>query len=218
MELDPVDRIAAEAFDGFIVRKDLVRRFKGRYPVPTYVAEFLLGRYCASVDDEEITEGLKVVDRQLSQRAVRAGEEELFKPRARERGEVKIIDLIKARLNDRADCYEAELPSLQLHDVRISEELVRENERMLTGGFYAEIGLTYDASIAQERGGRSFGIETLRPIQLSKRDAVETLVQGRHRFSTADWKKFLIRSVGLEPDVSVGRIREGFWAILGRGR
>ena len=58
MELDAVDRIAAEAFDGFIVRKDLVRRFKGRYPVPTYVAEFLLGRYCASVDDEEINEGL----------------------------------------------------------------------------------------------------------------------------------------------------------------
>jgi ATP-dependent Lon protease len=208
MELDPVDRISAEAFDGFIVRKDLVRRFKGQYPVPTYVAEFLLGRYCASVDDEEITEGLQVVDRQLSQRAVRAGEEELFKARARERGEVKIIDLIKARLNDRTDSYEAELPSLQLDDVRISEELVRDNERMLTGGFYAEVGLTYDASIAQERGGRPFGIETLRPIQLSKRDALDTLVQGRRRFSTADWKKFLIRSVGLEPDVISPRAQD----------
>ena len=54
MELDAIDRLAAEAFDGFIVRKDLVQRFKGQYPVPTYVAEFLLGRYCASVDEEEI--------------------------------------------------------------------------------------------------------------------------------------------------------------------
>ncbi len=48
MELDALDQIAAEAFDGYIVRKDLVRRFKGQYPVPTYVCEFLLGRYCAS--------------------------------------------------------------------------------------------------------------------------------------------------------------------------
>ena len=185
MEPDPadqllalaVDQLAASAFDGFIVRKDLVRRFKGQYPVPTYVAEFLLGRYCASVDQEEINEGLKVVERQLEQRTVRAGEQELFKARARDRGEIKIIDLIKAKLNDREDCFEAELPSLQLKDVRIAPELVRENERMLTGGFYAEISLSYDAAIAQERGGRPFGIASLRPIQLSKRDALETLVR-----------------------------------------
>lgn len=49
MELDALDRLAAEVFDGFIVRKDLVMRFKGQYPVPTYVAEFLLGRYCGQV-------------------------------------------------------------------------------------------------------------------------------------------------------------------------
>ena len=52
MELDALDRLAAEAFDGYIVRKDLVRRFKGQYPVPTYVGEFLLGRYCASTDED----------------------------------------------------------------------------------------------------------------------------------------------------------------------
>lgn len=155
MELDALDRLAAEVFDGFIVRKDLVLRFKGQYPVPTYVAEFLLGRYCASVDEEEINEGLQIVDRQMQQRTVRAGEEELFKARARERGEVKIIDIIKASLNERADAYEVELPSLQLNQVRISPELVQDNERMLTGGFYAEIALTYDASIAQDFAQKS---------------------------------------------------------------
>ena len=36
MQLDHVDQLAASAFDGFIVRKDLVRRFKGQYPVPTF--------------------------------------------------------------------------------------------------------------------------------------------------------------------------------------
>ncbi len=61
MQLDALDQIAARAFDGFIVRKDLVRRFKGQYPVPTYVAEFLLGRYCASTDEAEIQEGLAIV-------------------------------------------------------------------------------------------------------------------------------------------------------------
>ena len=85
MSMDDLDRLAAEAFDGYVVRKDLALRFKGQYPVPTYVGEFLLGRYCARTDEEEIDEGLKIVERQLAERTVRAGEEELFKSRARER-------------------------------------------------------------------------------------------------------------------------------------
>ena len=144
-QLDQLDRLAADAFDGYIVRKDLVRKFARQYPVPTYVCEFLLGRYCASIDEEEIQEGLQIVERQLRDRAVRSGEEELFKARARETGSVKLIDIISARLDAKTDSYLATLPSLQLKDVRIEDKLVRDNERMLTGGFYAEIDLNYDA-------------------------------------------------------------------------
>src|SRR5258708_6655727 len=189
MEMDELDRLAAEAFRGLIVRKDLVRQFKGQYPVPTYVVEFLLGRYCASTDEAEITEGLQIVQRQLSDRAVRAGEEELFKARARERGNVKIIDLIKTRLDAKTDSYLAELPSLQLRDVRIDPALVREHERMLTGGFYAEVTLAYDATIAEEQSGRPFGVEALRPIQLSKREVLESLCRGRTQLATDEWKQ-----------------------------
>ena len=60
--------------------------------MPTYVVEFLLGRYCATTDEADIQEGLDIVQRQLSSRTVKAGEEELFKARARESGSVKIID------------------------------------------------------------------------------------------------------------------------------
>jgi len=208
LELDSLDRIAARAFEGYIVRKDLVRKFKAQYPVPTYVVEFLLGRYCASTDEEEILEGLQIVEDQLSYRTVRAGEEELFKARARERGSIKIIDLIQARLDTRTDSYLATLPSLKLTDVRIDSELVRENERMLTGGFYAEVELEYDAAIAQEKHGRPFDIVSLREIQLSKRAVLEPLFRGRELFTTEEWKKFLIRSIGLEPDALSPRAQD----------
>jgi ATP-dependent Lon protease len=200
MELDNLDRLAASAFDGFLVRKDLVRKYSRQYPVPTYVVEFLLGRYCATVDEEEIEEGLKIVERQLKDRTVRTGEEELFKAWSRDKGSVKLIDLIKARLDAKNDCFVAELPSLGLRDVRISDQLVRENERMLTDGFYAELNLTYDAAIAQEKSGRPFAIEGLRAIQLSKADALSVLDRGRGEFTTDEWKRLLIRSVGLEPE------------------
>ena len=41
--MDSLDEKAATAFDGYLVRKDLVRKYSRQYPVPTYVVEFLLG-------------------------------------------------------------------------------------------------------------------------------------------------------------------------------
>ena len=41
MELDYIDKLASEALDGYLVRKDLVRTFSRQFPVPTYVVEFL---------------------------------------------------------------------------------------------------------------------------------------------------------------------------------
>ncbi len=208
MELDALDRLAADAFDGYIVRKDLVRRFKGQYPVPTYVGEFLLGRYCASTDEAEIAEGLQIVEKQMRERTVRAGEEELFKAQARERGAVKVIDLITAKLDTNADAYVANLPSLRLTDVRIEDSVVNANQRMLTGGFYAEIELEYDAAIAQEKSGRPFGVRSLRPIQLSKRGVLDDLAAGREKFTTDEWKQFLLRSVGFEPSGLTARAQD----------
>ena len=161
IELDAIDKKAASELEGYLVRKDLVRTFSRQFPVPTYVVEFMLGRYCASTGQEEIDEGLEIVQRQLKSRTVRAGEEELFKARALETGEVKIIDLITARVDNKGE-YVASLPSLRLTDVRIASELVNQHERMLTGGFYAELGVTFDVAIAQETKGRPFGIEVAR--------------------------------------------------------
>ncbi len=197
IELDQIDKKAASVLEGYLVRKDLVRTFSRQFPVPTYVVEFMLGRYCASTDQEEIDEGLEIVQRQLKSRTVRAGEEELFKAKALETGEVKIIDLVTARVDNKGE-YVASLPSLRLTDVRISSELVNQHERMLTGGFYAELGVTFDLAIAQEAKGRPFGITSLREIQLSKRDVLDTLTNAREAFTTEEWKCFLLRSIGIE--------------------
>lgn len=210
MEMDELDQNAASALEGYLVRKDLVRNFSRQFPVPTYVVEFLLGRYCASTDPQEIEEGLEVVQRQLQDRTVKAGEEELFKAKAKESGSVKIIDLVTARLDTKTDSYIATLPSLQLKEVRIEPEMVSEHERLLTGGFYAEITLGYDTAIAQESNGRPFGVDALRPIQLSKRGVLDDLAAARARFSTEEWKELLLRSVGLEPEAFDDRARDAY--------
>lgn len=198
MELDALDQKAAEFFEGYIVRKDLVRTFARQFPVPTYVVEFMLGRYCASTDPDEIEEGLEIVERQLSSRTVRAGEEELFKARAYKDGSAKLIDIVSVRFVEKEGGYLASLPSLNLNRVRIPDTIVDDNERLLTGGFYAEVTLEYDSIIADEKGN-AFGIAELRPIQMSKRNVLDVMTEARKHYSSDEWRDFLIRSIGLEP-------------------
>ena len=176
--------------------------------MPTYVIEFLLGRYCASTDPTEIEEGMAIVKKQLSARAVRSGEEELTKANARENGSVKVIDLIRARLDSKTDSFVVELLALASKDVRINDKLVNDNDRMLTGGFYAEVDLGYDGAIAQEKNGRPFSIDHLREIQLSKANVLDVLVKGALEFRFEEWKHFLLRSIGLEPEALSPRTQD----------
>ena len=59
--MDELDKKLLAVFDGKVVRKDLLHRIKKGTNIPTFVLEFLLGRYCASDDPEEIQAGLEVV-------------------------------------------------------------------------------------------------------------------------------------------------------------
>ena len=70
---------------------------------------------------------------------------------------------------------------------------------MLTGGFYAEIELEFDKLIAEENGGKPWGVVNLRPIQLSQRNVLDVMFKGRENYTLEEWKDFLLRSVGIEP-------------------
>ena len=173
------------AFDGYLVKKDLAQQFRGQYPVPTYVGEFMLGRYCATTDPDEIAAGLEMVQQSMKDRTVRAGEEELFKHRAREQGTGQ-DHRSAARLGStpEVDAYKAELPSLQLNDIHISADLVDEHQRMLTGGFYAEVTLEYIAALAARAGRPAIPCRGDPPdsdVDVAMRSA--TFIKGRSRFT-----------------------------------
>ena len=76
IELDELDGLANEAFPGLVVRKDLLRRMRSAFGVPAFVIEFLLGKYCASTDEEAIREGLEFVRETLQSKYVKPDERE----------------------------------------------------------------------------------------------------------------------------------------------
>lgn len=204
--MDRIDQVVTEQLEGLVVRKDLADKFRGRFSVPTYVGEFLIGKYCATSDEDEIQEGLEQVERLLSKRVVRTGEHELFKAAVREQGAVQIIDIIQAKLDPKADEYIAELPSLQIKDAVIPSTVVTANDRMLTGGFYAQVGLTYVPGQP-----RPFVVTEVRPIQAHARAGLDRLKEARQMLSTQEWKDFLLRSIGLEPSALDGPAKDAYF-------
>src|SRR5271170_556148 len=104
-----LDQLLNESFPGRVVRKDLTTTMKQGANVPVYVLEYLLGMYCASDDDDQIQSGLSKVKAILADNYVRPDEGERVKSKIRESGTYKVIDRIQARLNERRDCYEADL-------------------------------------------------------------------------------------------------------------
>src|ERR1017187_1219748 len=98
IELDELDGLATEAFPGLVVRKDLLRRMRSAFGVPAFVIEFLLGKYCASTEEEVIQEGLEFVRETLSAKYVQPDEREAVKSAIKQHTTYGVIDKISVRL------------------------------------------------------------------------------------------------------------------------
>ena len=61
-------------FPGRVVRKDLTQKIKEGANVPIYVLEYLLGMYCATDDEDSISEGVNRVKAILAENYVRPDE------------------------------------------------------------------------------------------------------------------------------------------------
>jgi len=196
---DPLDQKVIGTFPGKVVRKDLVGPLKGEFNVPTYVLEYLLGRYCSSADPAVVEEGLREVRQTLTQNYVRPDAPELFKSQVRERGTYRVIDKIRVRLYETEDKYWAELVNLGVNHVHIGGEWLRKYDRLLAGGIWAVADIEYDPMQTDARGNtRPFVIRQVRPIQLAG-IGLDEVRERRGLFTRDEWRDLLLRSVGLEP-------------------
>ncbi len=129
-----LDKKLNEVFPGRVVRKDLTKLIKEGQNVPVYVLEYLLGMYCATDNEELISQGLERVKNILSSNYVRPDEAEKVKSKIRETGRYNVIDNVNVRLNEKRDVYEAAFSNLGITQVRVDPSYVKEYEKLLCGG------------------------------------------------------------------------------------
>jgi len=197
--LDDLDHLATEVFPGLVVRKDLLRRMRSSFGVPAFVIEFLLGKYCASTDDDTINEGLEFVRETLASKYVKPDEREAIKSAIKQHTTYEIIDKISVKLVETHDKYWANLSNLNLDYINIDESEIKNHDRLLMGGIWAEVVLKYDETFIFKGQNRPFFVESIRPIQLSSRN-IEKFIEGRKKFTRDQWLDLMMRSMGYEPN------------------
>lgn len=191
-----LDSLLNQHFRGRVVRKDLTKQLKEGANVPVYVLEYLLGMYCASDDDEVVEQGLQSVKRILTENYVRPDEAEKVKSYIRERGSYKIIDKVTVSLKEKKNVYEAQLSNLGIKDALVPSQMVKDNEKLLTGGIWCMITVNYFYEEGQKTS--PFSLFTLKPIQMPNMD-MDEVFEARKQFDRDQWIDVLLRSVGMEP-------------------
>ena len=193
-----LDRKAATVFAGKVVRKDLVRKVKVGANVPVFVLEYLLGKYCATDDSVALDAGLRVVNATIAANFVRPDEANKAQSMVKDRGKHTLIDKVKVRYLADDDKHWAELVNFGHKYVHVPEHYLRDYDRLLMGGIWAQVDLRHQFE-EDARGKRSpFWIDGLKPIQLASFD-LEDYRAGRGRFRADEWLDLLVRSIGLEP-------------------
>ena len=208
--MDELDKKLTAAFDGRIVRKDLLHRIKKGTNIPTFVLEFLLARYCASDEPAEIQAGMEAVLATLQDNYVRPDEANAAQSKVATNGKHKFIDKVHVRYVEKEKRHWASLENFNSQRIAIGEKFYRDNDRLLEGGIWAEVTVSYNE---YDEDNHAFIIDDLRPIQLSRFD-FERYGEDRKKFTRDEWLDVILRSVGLEPTKISTRIKFHYIARL----
>ena len=134
--MDDLSKKILEVYPGIIVRKDLSGLLKRSVNVPSFVLEYLLGIYCSTEDENTLANVLKKVQKILSENFVNPNDNELIKFKIRDSGRYTIIDKLKARLSNDGSIYIGEFSNLKLSSIKVSEEMIRKNKKILGEGIW----------------------------------------------------------------------------------
>ena len=209
--MDSLDRKVFDLFSGRVVPKGATKKIKNSANVPTYVLEYLLGTYCTSDDEKEIEQGIEQVKRILSDNYVRPDEAEKIKAKIKENGNHTVIDKLSVKLNERTDQFEADFLFLGIHGIFVHPKYVREYEKLLSGGIWCIVDLSYLYSEDDKRQS-PFVINDITPIQMPNLDKNE-IIEARKKFTKDEWIDLILRSTGMEPTQFDYRVK---WHLLAR--
>ena len=199
--LDELDTLAVDLFPGLVVRKDLLRRMRSRSACRRSSSSSCSASTAPRPTTRRSSEGLEFVRRDLSEKYVKPDEREVVKAPIKQQATYEIIDKVSASAWSRRRQVLGALANLNRTTSTSTRAEIREHDRLLMGGIWAEITLRYDDSFKFKGQNRPFVIDK-HPADPALEPRRRELHRGRKRTFTRDeWIDLLhaLAGLGAEP-------------------
>lgn len=138
---------------------------------------------------------MQVVNDTLANNYIRPDESGKAQSKVKENGRYSFIDKVKVRLVD--SDYWAEAVNFNNKFLHIPSQYVRDYERLLMGGVWAQLDLRFEYD-EEGKGKNPFLIDKLIPIQIATFN-LDEYRSVRWQFTTDEWLDLIVRSMGYEP-------------------
>lgn len=112
--------------------------------MPSFVLEFLLAKFCATDDPDEIQAGIAAVIETIQKNYVRPDESNRAQSLVQQKGKHKFIDKIHVRYVESEKRHWAEMENFNSRRIAINESFYRNNDRLLEGGIWAEVVVAHN--------------------------------------------------------------------------
>jgi ATP-dependent Lon protease len=188
----PMEQKLLKAFHAVVVDKKLVIQ-EGVPALPSYVNEWLIRRFFQNGVTTEARQRMRTfVERYLPP----PNKKEEIKARLRALGSYKLIDQFSVIVDLRRNRYLLQIPSLDIRDARVDENIVEQHTMLLTGGVWGAGRLLYKED--PDTGVMDVFMDEFEPIQISSFD-VDLFIEKRATFTIDEWIDVLVSSQGLNP-------------------
>ena len=188
-------------FPGYVVNKGLSNR-QDIKRVPKFVAEHLLTKISEETDPIVFNEKLmKVIELVNTLYPEPKDRDRILDRVVIKRLSHKIIDEIKVEVDEKHEIRKAIVPSLNLRNVMVSDQVVEENQQLLSTGIWGLATLRYSDPITDMKGNSitlPVIIESFKPFHVANIDLKE-FIEKRKYFTLEEWIDVLINTIGLNP-------------------
>lgn len=168
--------------------------------IPAFIAEFLIGQLCPKPSGKCLEE----VGRKVNELYPDPRSRELFLGKLKEEGQIKLLDEFRVRVNLKKNIFLLHIPSLNIEDALIKEDIIKDNERLYSGLWGVGL-LVYDPALqSKNQNVTPVLMVEFEPFQAYNID-LSLFSDARSEFSLTEWIDLLVTSIGLNPSAYTPR-------------
>jgi ATP-dependent Lon protease len=196
LDLEPkhLDQKILEVFGELTIDKKAVRDLKIREArtITSFVEEWLVSRHQSQAEDSVAV--YQAITAFMSKHLPKKTEKEAIKMRLLAGESLVLLDNFSARIDLAKGLRLLTVPSLEVGDAQVLEEVLDRHDALLSGGQWGAGRLR----IRADKGKNIIELVEFNPMQ-SGRVRLDKIIEARREFTTEEWIYLLIRTMGYEP-------------------